>query len=233
MKRKKRSYVLILVASVILSLASAYFVPTVVHMFSYKKTDAVIDSVTTQEREGGTYDDRYYYTESDIKCSYTVKNKEYWVTFTIKSNYEGMEGETVAVWYDKDNPRKCYMQAKSVVGLVYSGIFIFACLFMIIADLKGWKKTRIEENQKLLQITHSRIEIQQFEAQKKKQKKINTILIIASGILAIPLLLFFDIPLAVFTTARVQDYKWCYKNVPLKNNSEYSGSDESGIYIYR
>lgn len=86
-----------MVASVILSLASAYFVPTVVHMFSYKKADAVIVSVTTQEREGGTYDDRYYYTESDIKCSYTVKNKEYWVTFTIKSNYEGMEGETAAV----------------------------------------------------------------------------------------------------------------------------------------
>lgn len=213
MKRKKRSYVLILVASVILTLASGYFIPTLVNISSYKKTDDVIVSVTTEEREGGTYDDRFYYIESDIKCSYTVGNREYWETFTIKSDYEGMEGETITVWYDKDNPHKCYLEAKSAMGLIYSGFFMVACPFLIISDFKGWKKTRIEENRKLLQVPHSEIEIRQYEVRKKKKKRTNTILIVVSIVLAVPLLLFFDIPLVVFTAARVQDYKWCYKNV--------------------
>lgn len=207
MKRKKRKYILLIIAAFILPFSIAFLYSSIEELFFYGKAQATIISVNTEEREGGTSGDTYYYTESELKCSYTVGNFEYRKRFEIKSDYSGWKGKTITILYNKENPYECVMESQSVKAFLYSIIFTAGSICYIVFDIKRWVNIRKEENDSILQAPFSDSDMQQYTAQRKKQKRINIILIIAS---ILGLVLFvFDIPLIVYTIARNVDYRSC------------------------
>ena len=135
MKRQKRKYLMLNISAVIFMCALAVLVTSIEKIFSYRKTEATIVSVKTEEREGGTSDDRYYYIESDISCSYTVDNLEYRKTFTIKSDYSGQEGRTIILLYNKANPFDSVLESGNAQALLYSAVFTIGSICCVFFDI--------------------------------------------------------------------------------------------------
>ena len=223
MKRQKRKYIFLIIAAVILPFSIAVLYTSIDKTVHYGKAQATIISVDTEERKGGTYDDKYYYIESEIKCSYIVDDFEYTKKFEIKGDYSGREGENITVLYNKEKPFECVMGTGAVTAIIYSLIFTVGSIVCIIIDILGWRNVRKEENKNLSQVNLSDFDIQQYSEQMKKQKRTNTILIIASAVGAalvvfnivinasVPgaILLVVDVPLIVYTVARNIDYRLC------------------------
>ncbi len=181
MKRQKRKYIFLIIAAVILPFSIAVLYTSIDKAFHYGRAQATIISVDTEEREGGTYDDKYYYTESEIKCRYIVGDFEYTKRFEIKGDYSGREGENITVLYDKEKPFECVMGSGAVTSILYSIIFTVGSICYIIIDIRGWRNVRKEENKSLSRVNLSDSDMRQYSAQMKKQKRTNTILIIASA----------------------------------------------------
>ncbi len=223
LKRQKRKYIFLIIAAVILPFSIAFLYTSIDKSIHYGSAQATIISVDTEEREGGTYGDRYYYTESEIKCRYIAEDLEYTKKFEIKGDYSGREGENITVLYDKEKPFECVMESGNTMRFIHSIIFTVGGICYIIIDIRGWCNVRKEENKNLSQVDLSDSDIQQYSAQMKKQKRTNTILIIASAVGAalvvfnivinasVPgaILLVVDIPLIVYTVARNIDYRLC------------------------
>ncbi len=223
MKRQKRKYIFLIIAAFILPFSIAVLYVSIDKIFCYGRAQATIISVDTEERKGGTSGDRYYYTESEIKCSYIVGDFEYRKRFEIKGDYSGREGENITVLYNKEKPFECVMESGSITTIIYSIIFTVGSICCIIVDIWRWINIRKEENKSLSKVNLSDSDMRQYSAQMKKQKRTNTIMIIASAVGAalvvfnivinasVPgaILLVVDVPLIVYTIARNIDYRSC------------------------
>ena len=223
LKRQKRKYIILIIAAAILPFSIAVLYTSIDKNVHYGKAQATIISVDTEERKGGTYDDKYYYIESEIECSYIVDNFEYTKKFEIKGDYSGREGENITVLYNKEKPFECVMGTGAVTAIIYSAVFTVGSICYIFIDIRSWRNIRKEENKNLSQVTLSDSDMQQYSEQMKKQKRTNTILTIASAVGAalvvfnivinasVPgaILLVVDDPLIVYTAARNIDYRLC------------------------
>ena len=212
MKRQKRNYIFLIIAAITLPFSIAVLYTTMEKMLFYGKAQAIIVSVATEERIGGTSDDQYYYTESEIKCRYNVSNLEYRKTFTIKADYSGQEGKNITILYNKKKPYESVLVSKTTKAFLYSTIFTVGCIYYIVFDIRKWIEIRKQENEKASQDSFSDVDMTQYEVKKRKQKIKNIILLIASMLLFLPLFPL-AIPLIVYTAASVIDYKLCYQSI--------------------
>lgn len=217
MKRKKRNYIFSILAGFLLLFSTAFLYISIERAVSYKKAPGRIISVDTQQREGGTSGDRYYYTESNVKCEYIAGGHEYIKIFEIKGDYSGRKGEKVTILYNEEDPLDCTIDSNNTVALVSSVCYTIFGIFAVIIDIMQWCKFRKEENKTLSQEHFSDADMEQYSAQIRKQKKINIVLIIASVLCLV--LFMFDIPLIVITIARIADHRSC-STLELKNTEE-------------
>ncbi len=210
MKRQKRKYLMLIISSVILTFSIAILYRSIEQTFTYKETEATILSVETENREGGTSDDRYYYIESEIKCCYTVDGLEYRKTFTIKADYSGSEGRTITILYNKKHPFDSVLESKSIKAFLYSMVFTVGSVYCIFFDIRNWVRIRKKENENESQTYFPAEAMQQYERKRRRQKAVNIVLTIVSILLLLPLSLI-ELTLIVYTIARNIDYRMCYK----------------------
>lgn len=213
-KRAKRNYIIVIMMSCFMIFTLAFALVGFEQALSYGETDGVIKSVNVREVEGGTYDDRYYYTESAVKYDYTIGGREYSGTTYLREDYTGREGERVTVIYDKSSPRKSDIgsRTKSLGFGITSLISTAVLLIYAIYDMINWVRIRKAENTQISWQSLSSDERLALNNEKKKKTKLNIILLIASALCTF-LLLFFAIPLWVFTVAKMIDVKLCYPNL--------------------
>lgn len=148
MKRQKRKYILLIIAFVIFLFSIVILCTAIEKTFLYGRADAVIVSVTTEEHVSGTAGDHYYYTESEIRCRYTVNDLEYRKTYTIKADYSGQEGKTITILYDRTKPYESVMESKSVKAFLYSIILTTGSIYYIVYDIRKWLSIRKQETEK-------------------------------------------------------------------------------------
>ena len=213
-KRVKRNYIFVIMMSCFMIFTVAFTLIKFEQAFSYGETNGIIRSVDVRQVESGSYDDRTYYTESTVKYDYTIGGREYSGTTDLRADYTGREREQVTIIYDKHNPRKSSIGSRDlslctgIIAIISSVIL----LIYIIYDIIVWIRKRKAENAQIVWQNLSSADLLMLSDEKKKNKKINCFLLIASVLGAI-LLLFFAIPLWAFTVARIIDTKLCYPNI--------------------
>lgn len=207
MKREKRNYIVLMIASFLLIFSSLGIYSTIESHLFYGRTQGTVISVKTEKYEHSGPDDTTNHTESDILCSYTVGDKEYAVRYKYKNDFSGLEGKAVTVLYNKNDPYESVIEETSIRGAAAGVILTIICLSVIVYDIKHWVNIRKAENESISRSDFSEPDMQQYNEQMRKQRKINIILIIAS-VFGLSLFML-DIPLIVYTIARNVDDRLC------------------------
>lgn len=213
-KRAKRNYIIVIMMSCFMLFTITHACIGFEQALSYGETNGIVRSVNVREVEGGSYDDRFYYTESTVGYDYTIDGRDYTGTTDLRDDYTGREGDQVTVIYNKSNPWKSDIgsQGRSLYSGITSLIGSVVLLVYVIRDIISWAHRRKEENAQIAWQSYSSDELLALSMEKKRKKRISILLYIVS-VLCTFLLLFFAIPLWIFTIARAIDVKLCYPDL--------------------
>ena len=132
-------YLLLIVSILVLPFSVIILGSSISYMITREMANAIITEVDTEEREGGSTGDRYYYTISRIHYTYTADGREYSGSYDTKGNFSGSVGDSTAVLYDEDEPYEELLLWDIIKRFIYSMAVTALCAGYIVQFIRRKK----------------------------------------------------------------------------------------------